>query len=118
MKPLFVPLKTRWFRAFASGEKSVEYRAYGPRWNERTCTPGRQATLSHGYSGERLGATVTSFEVLPMQQAPEAARELFPHASRIAAIHLAIDQDALQSARQLRQAGADHQLRAQTAPLF
>lgn len=54
MKPLFVPLKTEYFRAFERGEKTIEYRAYGARWNERTCTRGRDVTLSHGYSGARL----------------------------------------------------------------
>lgn len=107
-----------WFNAFLSGEKTVEYRAYGPRWNESTCTPGRKALLSHGYSGDRLGATVSRIEVLPTREAPEVARELFPHASRIAAIHLTVDQDALESARQRRQTSADHQLRPQTAPLL
>ena len=64
-KPLFVPLKTRYFRAFESGVKTIEYRKAGPRWNERTCWIGRPVTLSHGYSGSRLYARVVSVQRVP-----------------------------------------------------
>jgi len=90
-KPLFVPLKTRWFRQFESGEKETEYRAYGPRWNERTCAIGREAVLSHGYSGSRLRRRVAGFSKLAAIDAPEAAREIYPGAAFIAAIHLRAD---------------------------
>lgn len=49
MKPLFVPLKTKYFEQFRDGTKREELRVYGPRWNERTCCPGRAVTLSKGY---------------------------------------------------------------------
>lgn len=63
ISPLFIPLKTAYFQAFASGQKTIEYRPYGPRWNERTCTVGRKVTLSHGYgSANRLSGTITAFE--------------------------------------------------------
>lgn len=61
-KPLFVPLRTQYFRAFEAGTKRTEYRRYGPRWNERTCWIGRAVTLSHGYSGSRLCACVASVQ--------------------------------------------------------
>lgn len=61
-KPLFVPLKTRYFRAFEAGTKTIEYRKAGPRWNERSCWIGRSVTLSHGYSGSRLYARVASVQ--------------------------------------------------------
>ena len=62
-KPLFIPLKTKWFDAFVSGQKADELRAYGPRWNERTCRVGRAVTLSRGYGKQqRLGGHVASFE--------------------------------------------------------
>ena len=64
-RPLFVPLKTRYFRAFESGVKTIEYRKAGPRWNERTCSIGRPAILSHGYSGARLYACVASVQRVP-----------------------------------------------------
>lgn len=58
-KPLFIPLKTRYFRAFQAGTKTIEYRRAGPRWNETTCAVGRPVVLSHGgNSGARLSARV------------------------------------------------------------
>lgn len=53
MKPLFIPLKTEPFEAFADGSKGDELRRYGPRWNEQTCTVGREVVLSHGYGRSR-----------------------------------------------------------------
>lgn len=90
MRPLFVPLKTEHFRAFACGEKQTEYRAYGPRWNERTCIPGRPVTLSHGYSGARIDAVVSGFRIVPRSRAPATAQALYPVAERIAAISVDI----------------------------
>lgn len=87
-KPLFIPLRTQWFREFEAGTKDTEYRAYGPRWNENTCRVGRKATISHGYSGKRLERVVESFAVLDFADAPEAARSIYPDAAYIAAIHL------------------------------
>ncbi len=49
MKPLFVPLKTEHYEAFADGSKRDELRRYGPRWNEHTCVVGRGVVLSKGY---------------------------------------------------------------------
>ena len=60
-RPLFIPLKTEYFRQFESGSKHVEYRRFGARWNERNCAQGRAVTLSHGYSGARISGVVTSF---------------------------------------------------------
>ena len=87
-KPLFIPLRTQWFREFEAGTKDTEYRAYGPRWNERTCRVGRRATVSHGYSGKRLERVVAAFEALSWADAPESARAIYPDAAFIAAIHL------------------------------
>lgn len=53
MKPLFIPLKTKYFDAFAAGTKAVEYRRHGPRWNAETCQIGRPVVLSHGYGKRR-----------------------------------------------------------------
>jgi len=49
MKPLFIPLKTEYYEAFANGSKTEELRLYGPRWNENTCKVGRGVVLSKGY---------------------------------------------------------------------
>jgi hypothetical protein len=62
-KPLFIPLKTKWFRAFQSGEKTDELRLAGGRWNARTCREGRPVILSKGYGkSERLAGTVWRFK--------------------------------------------------------
>ena len=87
-KALFIPLRTQWFREFDAGTKDTEYRAYGPRWNERTCRVGRKATISHGYSGKRLERVVAAFTKLPRHQAPTVAQNIYPNAEFIAAIHL------------------------------
>lgn len=47
---LFVPLNTKPYRAFERGEKDVELRGYGDRFNMETVTPGRRVELRRGYS--------------------------------------------------------------------
>lgn len=60
---LFIPLRREYFDAFKRGEKTEEYRKYGPRWNERTCQPGRAVTLSMGYGKKhRLTGRVKYFQ--------------------------------------------------------
>lgn len=49
MKPLFIPLKRKFYEAFVRGEKDTEYRRRGPRWNAKTCAIGRAVVLSCGY---------------------------------------------------------------------
>jgi hypothetical protein len=64
-KPLFIPLKGEYFDAFRDGEKDTEFRVYGARWNERTCTIGRSVVLSRGYGkSSRLTGVVAQFERL------------------------------------------------------
>lgn len=87
-KALFIPLRTEWFRMFEDGKKDTEYRAYGPRWNERTCRVGRKATVSHGYSGKRMSRTVASFDKVPWALAPPEAKAIYPDVMFIAAIEL------------------------------
>jgi hypothetical protein len=75
LRPLFIPLKREWFDLFATGQKCIEWRREGPRWNKRTCRVGRRVTLSLGYKGLcRLSGVVTSVELQP---ATGAAAELF-----------------------------------------
>lgn len=69
LKPLFVPLKKKYYEAFECGDKGTEYRAYGPRWNERTCYPGRHVVLSCGYGkGRRIKAIIDYAEIVPPTQ--------------------------------------------------
>ncbi len=53
MKRLFIPLKRQFFEAFEQGDKDIEFRRYGPRWNEKTCPIGRPVALSLGYGRRR-----------------------------------------------------------------
>jgi hypothetical protein len=60
--PLFIPLKRKFFEAFASGSKREEYRLRGPRWTAETCRVGRRVTLSLGYGrAQRLHGVITGF---------------------------------------------------------
>lgn len=90
-KPLFIPLRREWFELIEAGEKSTEYRAYGARWNERTCRPGRPVVLSLGYGkARRLRKVVSGFRVLDWAEAPSEARAIYPDAAFIAAIGLGV----------------------------
>lgn len=65
-KALFIPLKTAYFNQFEDGSKTDELRAYGKRWNEKTCAVGRRAVISKGYGKQRrLHGVVSGFEVRP-----------------------------------------------------
>ncbi|HRI77272.1 MAG TPA: hypothetical protein PLX33_09825 [Alphaproteobacteria bacterium] len=68
-KPLFIPLKTKYYDAFDAGTKTHELRLYGARWNERTCRIGRRVVLSKGYGkANRLSGRITSFTVSPLTE--------------------------------------------------
>lgn len=60
--PLYIPLMGVWYDAFASGNKTEEWRRYGGRWTERACYPGRRVSLVRGYSGARLTARIVAVE--------------------------------------------------------
>lgn len=66
-KPLFIPLKTEYFEAFAAGTKTEEFRLFGKRWNFGTVEPGQLVTLSHGYGPKRrLYGVVSSLKLRPL----------------------------------------------------
>jgi len=70
-KPLFIPLKTQYYEAFADGSKLSEIRLHGPRWNADTCTPGRRVTLSKGYGKkDRLSGSIHAFHKMKGHQFP------------------------------------------------
>lgn len=88
-RPLFIPLRSKWFAQIYSGEKRHEYRAYGPRWNEGTCRVGRRVTVSRGYGkAQRLAKVIASFIVLDWADAPPEAQAIYPDAAYIARIEL------------------------------
>jgi hypothetical protein len=64
VKPLFIPLKAKYYEAFLSGVKDTEYRAFGKRWNHKTCYAGRAVVLSKGYGkGNRINAIISSASI-------------------------------------------------------
>lgn len=78
LPPLFVPLKTLFFDAFAARTKDTEFRPYGPRWNEKTCPVGRLVTLSHGYGKKRrLSGVVVDFDRSPEPTLTDAWRACY-----------------------------------------
>ena len=63
MKPLFIPLNTKFYNAFVDGSKREELRRYGPRWNENTCQVGREVILSKGYGkASRMTGKIWKFK--------------------------------------------------------
>jgi len=91
--PLFVPLKREYFEAFARGEKTVEWRREGPKWNRGTCRVGRRVTLSLGYQGRRrLFGTVTSVTLQAANDPPQA--EFFGAGTLCILIAIALDPPA------------------------
>lgn len=89
-RPLFIPLKTEHFRAFERGEKTVEYRRYGRGWNERTCMLGRPVTLSHGYSGDRIAASIVDVDLFYARDVSRAT-EIYQPDDVLIAIRLRCD---------------------------
>jgi len=90
-KPLFIPLKKKYYQAFKKGTKTVEYRKYGKRWNEKTCFVGRDVTLSLGYGKkDRMTGKVTKFEIVGLN-ANKDLQIIYPDTSQFAAITLQIN---------------------------
>lgn len=77
-KPLFIPLKTAYYEAFCSGEKTTEYRPNGPRWNRYTCRIGRRVVISKGYGKvARQEGVITGFEVSAEPTKTDAWRDCY-----------------------------------------
>lgn len=78
-KPLFIALRAAYFEQFARGTKQVEWRRYGPRYNDRTLKRGRPVILSKGYGGERLRGRILGWQTAQMSDVP-GALALWPDA--------------------------------------
>lgn len=77
-KPIFIPLCREWFEKFERGEKTKEYRVYGPRWNEKTCRIGRPVILSMGYGKAlRLHGKIAGFRVIEFEHLPGEVADFF-----------------------------------------
>lgn len=93
-KPLFIPLKREWFEAFASHQKTEEYRPAGGRWNERTCRIGRAVVLSMGYGkGRRLTGTITGFMISEAPCQSSAWKGIYGDKTPAAIITIRLDPD-------------------------
>lgn len=86
-KDLFIPLKREYYEAFERGDKDTEYRLPGGPWNERTCYPGRMATLSMGYGkARRMRKKIISFGVHALSAEKwEAFKACYPGKPNLAA---------------------------------
>jgi len=93
-RPLFIPLCAKWFEAFERGDKTEEFRPWGPRWNIGTCMPGRRVTLSCGYGkSRRLHGVIAGFRVVGPDVDP-AISEVYPGLEQVAAIRITLDERA------------------------
>jgi len=71
----FIPLAADPFNQFKAGTKTHELRKQDKRWRSELYPIGRRVTLSHGYSGERLYGSVSSYESILGSYLSESDRE-------------------------------------------
>lgn len=92
MNPLFIPLRKEFFEAFEKGEKTVEYRPFGARWNDRTCTVGRPVVLSNGYGKRRrLAGRITKFTTSTAASKTKSWEACYgPGECQVACIHIEV----------------------------
>ena len=94
MKPLFIPLKSEHYEAFANGTKTTELRIYGPHWNLITCPIGRPVTLSKGYGkSHRLHGHIYNRFRIPRRNINKDINLPFPGEpdQLLLAIHITLD---------------------------
>lgn len=91
LKPLFIPLKSEYFRAFEDGSKTVEWRKIGRNFSERTLLIGRRVCLSNGYSGAQLIGEIVHLEFRSAQFVP-GALAIYPRGTLLAGIHIKLRQ--------------------------
>jgi hypothetical protein len=87
---MLIIVRQIWFEELRSGRKRVEYRRYGPRFNERVFWPGHPIAFAYRRDrvSPRLHGRVTSFATRPLAEMPEM-RDIYPDMAddaRIAAI--------------------------------
>ncbi|WP_319761898.1 hypothetical protein [Maridesulfovibrio sp.] len=62
-RPLFIPLKKEYFEQYKNGTKKYELRKPERQFQLKYLTPGRDVTLSCGYSGDRLYTKIGGAEL-------------------------------------------------------
>lgn len=105
-KPLFIPLKAKFFDQFKAGTKTTEYRLRGPRWNAETCWLGRPVILSKGYGkAERLTGKVVGFSYHTIPAAIPGWLECYgPGAGDAACIRIEVQNESLERIAALEEA--------------
>lgn len=86
--PLFVPLRAEHFRAFAAGTKTIEWRKFGKRFNDRTLWLKRPVTLSNGYSGDRLFGKIILLQFAPAEEVGPDALAIYKRRDLLVGIHI------------------------------
>jgi hypothetical protein len=89
-KSIFVALRSKHWIDFRDRRKSIEWRAWGARWNDRTITPGSTIILSKGYTRVRLHGVVVRVHRVSRSLAPDAALAIYPDIEAFCAIEIAL----------------------------
>jgi len=95
-RPLLIVLKRPFFEAFASGEKTIEYRRHRGQFTSRTLWPGRRVRLAYTYDVKRYPSLIALVEKLDIEFANmylEKLRAFYPDlqpSDEIALIHLQV----------------------------
>jgi hypothetical protein len=89
-KSIFVPLRSKHWVDLRDRRKSIEWRAWGARWNDRTITPGRTIILSKGYTRDRLRGVVIKVHRVSRSLTPDGARAIYPDVETFCAIEIAL----------------------------
>ncbi len=87
MKPLFIPLKKKFFEAFKDGSKTKEYRKVNKNFNSLTCIVGRKVILSNGYGKyDRLNGVITNINTTTSPQNLDGWVEYYGKENQLAII--------------------------------
>ena len=89
-KPIFVALRSEHWNDFRDRRKSIEWRAWGARWNDRTIIPGMPIILAKGYTRDRLHGVVVRVQRVSRPLAPDAALAIYPDVEAFCAIEIAL----------------------------
>ncbi|OCG45699.1 hypothetical protein A9G34_00955 [Gilliamella sp. Choc4-2] len=88
MTNAFFPLKKEYFKMFMNGDKNIEYRYFGKRWNFKTLSVGKTAILANGYLFPRIEAKIVKLEIIKWNDAPSYVKLALPIEVDLIAIHL------------------------------
>ena len=89
-RSIFVPLRSKHWNDFRDRRKSIEWRAWGTRWNDRTIIPGSTIILAKGYTRDRLRGVVVRVQRVSRSLAPDAALAIYPNVETFCAIEIAL----------------------------